>query len=97
MIMFLVVCILPAGDIHMNLGPPIMQNIRLATRYARSVHNKSASITDLVIAKKWYILDLTDTWLHLDTQYTATSTFNYILASFDLIQHVSLCTHIHGH
>ena len=35
--------------------------------------------------------------LHLDTQSTATSTFNDILASFDLKQHVSFSTHIHGH
>jgi len=35
--------------------------------------------------------------LHLDIQSTATSTFNDILASFDLKQHVSFATTIHGH
>ena len=33
----------------------------------------------------------------MDTQSTATSTFNDILASFDLKQHVSFSTHIHSH
>ena len=47
----------------MNLGLPILQNIRLATKYPRSVHNKSHSIIDLVISKKLYILDFTETWL----------------------------------
>jgi len=47
----------------MNPGPPILQNVRLATSKIRSVHNKSASITDLVISKKLDILDLTETWL----------------------------------
>ena len=61
--MFLTIYILVAGDIHMNPGPPIMQNIRLATRNVRFVHNKSASITDLVISKKLDILTLTETWL----------------------------------
>jgi len=35
--------------------------------------------------------------LHLETQSTATSTFNDILASFDLKQRVSFSTHIRGH
>ena len=34
--------------------------------------------------------------LQLDTQSTATSTFNDILGTFDLKQHVSFSTHIHG-
>ena len=48
--------------------PPLLQNIRLATSNVRIVHNKSASITDLVISKKLDILTLTLTWLSpLDT------------------------------
>jgi len=35
--------------------------------------------------------------LHLDTQSTATSTFNDILASCDLKHPISFSTHIHGH
>jgi len=35
--------------------------------------------------------------LHLDTQSTAISTFNDILATFDLKQDFSFSTHIHGH
>ena len=46
----------------MNLGLPILENIRLATKYPRSVHNKSDSIIDLIISKKLYILDFTETW-----------------------------------
>jgi len=42
----------------MNPSPPILQNIRLATSNVRSVHNKSAGITDLVISKKLDILAL---------------------------------------
>jgi len=61
--MFLTICILLAGDIHMNPGPPILQNIRFATSNVRSVHDTSASITDLVISKKLDILALTETWL----------------------------------
>ena len=38
--MFLSNCILLAGDIHMTPGPPILQNIRLATSNIKSVHNK---------------------------------------------------------
>ena len=42
------------------------------------------------------VLILGDFNLHLDTHSNATSTFNDILASFDLKQHVSFSTHIHG-
>ena len=59
--MLLIICMLIAGDIHMNLGLPILENIRLATKYPRSVHNKSDSIIDLIISKKLYILDFTET------------------------------------
>ena len=52
---------LQAGDIHANLGPPVLRSIRLATSNVTSVHNKSASITDLVISKKLDILAFTET------------------------------------
>ena len=58
---FLTICILLAGDIHMNPVPSILQNIRLATKYPRSVHNKSDSIIDLIISKKSDILAFTET------------------------------------
>ena len=61
--MFLTICILLVGDIDLNPDPPILQNISLATSNVRSVHNKSASITDLVISKKLDILTFTETWL----------------------------------
>ena len=37
---FLTICMLLAGDLHMNPGPHILHNIRLATSTVRSVHNK---------------------------------------------------------
>ena len=61
--MFLTICILLAGNIHMNLGLPILNIIRLVTGNVRPLHNKSASITDLVIYKKLYILAFIETWL----------------------------------
>jgi len=61
--MFLIICILLAGDIHMNPRPSILQNIRLPTSNVMSVHNKSASIKELVLSKKLDILALTETWL----------------------------------
>ena len=68
---FLTICILLAGHIHIALGPPILQHIRLASSYVRSVNKTSASITDLVICKKLDILALTETWLssHDTTSY----------------------------
>ena len=44
--MFITICMLLAGDIHTNPGPLILENIHLATSNVRSVHNKSASITE---------------------------------------------------
>ena len=45
----------------MNPGPPTLQNIHLATRNVRSIHNKSGTITDVVISMKLDILALTET------------------------------------
>ena len=59
----LTICILLAGAIHMNPGPPILQNICLATSNVMSLHNKSASITGLVIFTKLDILALPGKWL----------------------------------
>jgi len=63
--------LLLADDIHMNPGPTVLQNIHLSTSNVRSVHNKSASITDLVISRTLDILALTETWLspHDTTSY----------------------------
>ena len=47
----------------MNPGPPILNNICLTISNIWSVHNKSASITDLVISKKLDILTLAETYL----------------------------------
>jgi len=62
--MFLTICILLASDIHTNPSIPILQEICLATSNLTSVHNKSASITDLVISNKLDILAFTETWLN---------------------------------
>ena len=59
----------------MNPGPPIQQNIRLATSNVKSVHNKSASITDLVISKKFDIYAVTETYL---TRHDTTSSISDI-------------------
>ncbi len=47
------------------------------------------------IYSELYILG--DFNLHLDTPSSTTSTFNDILASYDMKQHVTFSTHIHGH
>ena len=67
----LIICMLLACDIHMNPGPPILQNIHLPISNVSSVHNKSSSITDLVKSKKLNVSDLTETWLspHDTTSY----------------------------
>ena len=48
-----------------------------------------------VIHSEFYILG--DFNLHLDIPSSITTTFDDILASFDLKQHVTFSTHIHGH
>ena len=51
------------GDVGLNPGPVIRHNIRLATTNIRSIREKTASLTDLIISKTIDILAVTETWL----------------------------------
>ena len=59
----LALIILLAGDVSLNPGPVVTHNIRLATTNVRSIREKTASLTDLIISKTIYILAVTETWL----------------------------------
>ena len=56
--------LLLAGDVSLNPGPVVRRNVRLATTNIRSIREKTASLTDLIISKK--IIDtlaVSETWL----------------------------------
>ena len=59
----LALILLLAGDVSLNPGPVVRHNIRLATTNIRSIREKTASITDLIISKTIDILAVTETWL----------------------------------
>ena len=59
----LALILLLAGDVSRNPGPVIRHNIRLATTNIRSIREKTASLTDLIISKTIDILAVTETWL----------------------------------
>ena len=52
-----------AGDVSLNHGPLIRHHISLATPNIRSIQEKTASLTDLIISKTIDILAVTETWL----------------------------------
>ena len=55
--------LLLAGDVSLNPGPVVRHNIRLTTTNIRSIREKTASLTDLIISKTIDILAVTETWL----------------------------------
>ena len=55
--------LLLAGDVNLNPGPVVRHNIRLATTNIRSIRDKTASLTDLIISKTIDILAVIETWL----------------------------------
>jgi len=59
----LAIILLLAGDVSLNPGPDVRRNIRVATTNVRSIRDKIASLTDLLISKKIDILAVTETWL----------------------------------
>ena len=49
-----------ARDVSLNPGPVIRHNIRLATTNIRSIREKNAYLTDLIISKTIDILAVTE-------------------------------------
>ena len=52
-----------AGEVNLNSGPVVRHNIRLATSNIRSIREKTASLTDLIISKTIDILAVKETCL----------------------------------
>ena len=59
----LAIILLLAGDVNLNTWPAVRRNIRLATTNVRSIRDKTASLSDLLIYKTRNILAVTETWL----------------------------------
>ena len=59
----LALILLLSGDLSLNPGPVVRHNVRLATTNIRSIREKTASLTDLIISKTIDILAVTETWL----------------------------------
>ena len=59
----LALILLLAGHVSLNRGPVVRHNIRLATSSIRSIREKTASVTDLMISKTIDILAVTETLL----------------------------------
>ena len=55
--------LLLAEDVSLNPGLVVRHNIRLTTTNIRSIREKYASLTDIIISKTIYILAVTETWL----------------------------------
>ena len=59
----LAIVLLLAGDVSLNPGPAVKGDIRLATTNCRSIRDKTASLSDLLIYKTIHILAVIETWL----------------------------------
>ena len=56
--------LLLAGDVSTNPGPAVHKlNFRLGTVNARSMRNKAAVLSDLVVSQRIDLLGITETWL----------------------------------
>ena len=65
----LAITLLLCGDVSLNPGPSGNRSLRLATVNVRSIREKTASVTDLIVTKKIDILTVTETWLRtIDTK-----------------------------
>ena len=51
------------GDVSLNPRPAVRRSIRLATTNVRSIRDKTAPLSDLLISKAMDILAVTETWL----------------------------------
>ena len=59
----LAIILLLSGDVSLNPGPAVRRNIRLATTNVRSIRDKTASLSDLLIYKIIDILAVIEIWL----------------------------------
>ena len=57
------IILLLAGDVSIGPGPKTFQDIPFDTTNLRSVHHKSAALSDVMLPKHIDILALTETWL----------------------------------
>ena len=79
------IILLLGGDISINPGPKTFQNMHFATTNLRSVHHKSAALSDLMLFKHIDILALTETWLSASD--TSACLADICLYDFCLYQH----------
>ena len=59
----LALILLLAGNVSLNPATVVMHNIRFATTNIRSIREKTASLTDLIISETIDILAVIETWL----------------------------------